>query len=199
VKQIDIIKLFDCNDIIQNKLKHLSLIHEYPSSALFAFENFTNFHQKENLVEVLKRQAFTTGTTLFIKSTKKPTPSNNTYQIILICKHYGVPKRNKNQEKQFSDGKAQAHYTIIEAQHSTKSVCTKSRSANLKRATETSQTSNTGSNVTKSNKSTTNRCLCKFSLTIFYDYASSQWFLKKKRYLQKDLITPIIFGLVQST
>jgi hypothetical protein len=32
----------------------------------------------------------------------------------------------------------------------------------------------------KSNKTTTNRCLGRFSFTICYDYISSRWFLKKK-------------------
>jgi hypothetical protein len=85
----------------------------------------------------------------------------------------------------------------FQTQHSTASVCNKSRSANLKRVTDTSKTSKNGSNATKSNKSATNQCSCKFSLTVFYDYDSSQWFLNKK-YNLKVLITPIIFGLVQS-
>jgi hypothetical protein len=140
--------------MIQNKLNCISFIHGYPSSALFCFEKL-----------------------------KKTTPSNNTYQITLTCKHYGVPKRNKYQEKHFSAGKTQANFTFIEPQHSTASVHNKSRSANLKRVTDTSTTNN-GSNVTKSNESITDRCSCKFSLTICYDYDSSQWFLKKKVHLK---------------
>jgi hypothetical protein len=61
--QTDIIKLFECNVAIQeHKLTHTSMINGYPKSALFCFENFTQFEQKEDLIDLLKRQSFATGT-----------------------------------------------------------------------------------------------------------------------------------------
>jgi hypothetical protein len=61
------------------------MINGYPKSALFFFENFTQFEQKEDLIDLLKRQSFATDTNITIKPTKKPTPSNNTFKI--MCQH----------------------------------------------------------------------------------------------------------------
>jgi uncharacterized membrane protein len=72
----------------------------------------------------------------------------------------------------------QTTFTSIEPKHSTASVHNKSGSANLKRVTDTSTTTNNGSNVIKSNKPTMNQSSCKFSLTIFMIMVAHSGFKK---------------------
>jgi hypothetical protein len=80
----------------------VALINSYPQNAVFHFEGFNKFTDKEILIKILKQKATSTGTTLVTRSTYNNTSTTNpTHQTVITCKHYGILKKSIYKEHSF--------------------------------------------------------------------------------------------------
>ena len=175
LNEIDIIQLFSDSEHIKHKLSHSIITYNYPKTAIFHFESYDSFTEKDNLIQFIKKKAAENGNYLVIKSTKKETGIDNNYEIVLSCQHYGFPKKSTAKELQFNTNSLQASHTIIEPKHHATSRKNHSRSSYLKRVKPSFD-----DNGSKTNKCQTLKCGCSFSITIFFHHVSQRWFLKKK-------------------
>ena len=82
----------------------------------------------------------------------------------------------------------QAKNTIIQVAHSSSSIKNKSRNSNYKRVSFNGIYDSSSSNsisddneLMKSNRSTTKKCNCKFSITILYDEDTKFWYLRDQK------------------
>ena len=175
INEIDIIKLYTQSESVKDKLCQTALTHNYPKSALFHFEAYGSFNEKDNLVEFIKKKACKKGTYLVIKSTKKAAGTEKNYEITLSCQHYGTPKKSTAKTLHFNTNALQASDTLIEPKHHGTPRKGRSRSSRLKRVKKCSDT-----DETKTNKCQKLKCGCTFSITIFFHHISQRWFLKKK-------------------
>jgi hypothetical protein len=95
------------------------LTNSYPENAVFHFEGFNKFTDKEILIKILKQKAASTGTTLVTCSTYDNTSATDpTHQTVITCKHYGILKKSIYKEHSFKANTLQTAGTLIEPQHS---------------------------------------------------------------------------------
>lgn len=182
---VDIVQLLSTqNAILITLLKQISKEQNYPTNGLFKFENFEGIHKKDDLIKYIKSSAFETGTYLNVSNCHK----KNNYSITFSCLHFGKPAQSTINNKTFIDGYIQAQNTIIQPSHDISSIKNKSRNSNYKRA-HSHLTNIDDVSTSKSNRSNTFKCGCKFQFSIFYDSRSQSWFLKNRKKFNSDSIT----------
>ena len=180
---IDIVNLIGIlSPKLTSFLKDVAITNSYPKNAIFLFEGYNSFESKQKLIDDIKLSAFNNGTILSISKTDKKRPKNPYFTITLQCIHFGKPKKTKvNSELKFSEQCLQADMTIIEEAHKPSSYKNRSRNSCYSRVNLNNSTI-----VKKLNRTTTKKCKCSFSLSIFYDDNTQKWYLKKKRLVYED-------------
>ena len=182
---VDIVQLFNPSlSLLDLIIKDISSSNKYPQGAIFLFEGYNSFDDRDRLINDIKTAALNSGTILTIKRGYDVKPSRTKYKTTtLTCVHNGKYKPSINKEKEFSDDMVQQKYTIIQPHHHSSSTKGSSRYANLKRAHTDSFNSET-----KFNRSSTKQCDCSFQISIMYDPNTSGWYLKSKQSKSLDNI-----------
>ena len=120
---INIVDLFSIDSHhIKKVLDIISSTYMMPKNALFYFEGYDGFNQKDKLIQDIKQKAFRHGTVLITHKINKPNVKNPHYTVTLVCDHFGKPKKSETIEKSFADGCLQASGTIIQQSHYCSSI-----------------------------------------------------------------------------
>jgi hypothetical protein len=99
--------------------------------AVFQFEIFYTYQDKNELIKYINTNALIDGTNLILRRSKN---ENGRKEITLSCNHYGFRNSKKSQFK-FNDNCVQAVNAVINPAHGQSKVykLAKSRSMNLKK------------------------------------------------------------------
>ena len=177
----------DITDLLSNQyksmdavLKSIASLYKYPPNGIFHFEGFDGLESKDSLIQFIKDSAFRHGTYLSVYNTHISKNSS----VTLACVHFGVPDKSVLGNKQFVPNMVQAANTIIRVPHSGSSRKHSSRNSKYKRSHLNHN--DVDSNM-KINRTNTNKCGCKFQLSIFYESTSRRWFLKQRQRRNYDV------------
>ena len=175
-KFVDLVQLLGNHSVqLAIYLSNYASINSYPTSAVFKFEQYGSFQLKQALIDDIISSARNYGTVLVCNKTNKPGGKNPTYNVRLSCTHFGDPRVTKHSsKKKFATNKAQAKNTIQQVHHSSSSVKNRSRNSLFKRVSFDSSTDDSDNSLfdssvsTKINRSSSKKCNCTFSITIFF-------------------------------
>ena len=56
--EVDIIQLYTDSERVKSKLFRTALTHNYPKTALFRFESYDSFNERDNVVEFIKKSSY---------------------------------------------------------------------------------------------------------------------------------------------
>ena len=190
-KDVDIVGLLgDISPQLSIYLKDISTYNKYPTNAIFKFEDYSNKSDQTKLIQHISSSAINYGTVLSIQKANPVSDRNPFYSVVLACVHFGNPRSTKySSKKTFVTNKAQANNTIKQMAHAPTSIKNKSRNSHYERVKFESShdeldLNNQISIDGKINRSSSKKCNCTFSFTIFYDPHTLSWYLKNKKSLK---------------
>ena len=177
--EIDIVDLLHPTNLtLIAKMNEIAISENYPSNAAFYFEGFDGLQNKNKLIEILKSNAFKTGTVLNVEKTNNINKSNPNFNVVLACIHFGKQKKSTMKERQFLPNYVQACNTIVQQAHTASSIKNRSRNATYVRA-HRNKTNN--EDKIKVNRSKTTKLGCTFQITIFFEQNTLKWYLKMRK------------------
>lgn len=163
---VDIVQLLTPSSELMQKIevRHKSI--KRPIDAVFQFENFYSYQDKNDVIKFINTNALIDGTNLIVQRSKN---GNGRKDITLSCDHYGI-RKNKKSHLKFNDNCLQAVDTVINPAHGRSKVykLAHNRSINPKK------------NIRKY-KSQTKKIGCHFSFVISFYEPLYKWFLRRKR------------------
>jgi hypothetical protein len=106
---LDIVQLLNPTWDLMEKIEERNKKINRPKDAVFQFENFYTYQDKNELIKYINTKALIDGINLIVRRSKN---QNRRKEITLSCNHYGF-RKSKKLELKFNDNCVQAVNTVI--------------------------------------------------------------------------------------
>ena len=90
--EVDIIQLYTDSERVKSKLFRTALTHNYPKTALFHFESYDSFNERDNVVEFIKKKLVTKELILLSSQQRKHMDLKKTMKSPSLVNIMGHPK-----------------------------------------------------------------------------------------------------------